>query len=152
MNKDNANTVLIIIYVALITMAAVLESEVKAIPLLIIGLYGIVTILCLVTRVKIVATVFLYMWLYILLGIGTGLIMDWIVGMINPHRGQVMVNGEWRHVMDMAWILDLIVAFTAAPGMLIFYHKKELRSRGIEIAAVSTFTLITFLMYIKHLA
>lgn len=113
-------------------------------------LFGGLTFTTLIIKRNTLSTILFYILLGTILLINYGLLTNLIIGVIDPNRGTVMVDGVKRHVMDMTWILGILLGLVFAPITITIYHKKLRSDRVIEIVFTAVFIIVTALIYFNH--
>jgi hypothetical protein len=150
MNFKKSDILIGVLFICIIIGTAIMQTGLKEKPQWGMLLFALITLVFFFAKQNSIATILFYILFGTMLFINYFMLTNWSIGIINPDRGYVIVDGIKRRVMDMTWIWAVLVGFFLAPLSLFFYHKIKKRNRQLEISMTVLFLLVTAFIYIKY--
>lgn len=126
-----------------------LQTDLKAIPQLVMILLGIITVLAFIYKPAAPNTTLLfYLITSIMLYSAIFSVSENIIDLLYPDRGWILHEGEKKRVMDMSWVWSVAAGLILSPLSLVLYHRSKLRNPRLEKGVSVLFLAMTLVIYI----
>jgi len=147
MTKPIINFITGIFFAGLLIGTAIMQTHLKDLPLVLMLIFGAMTLTAYLLRQESNSTMFFYFLLGTMFFINYFMLTDLFVNWLYPAKG-IELNGKIYRTMNMNWVWGLIIGFVLAIGTLVLYYKINRRSRTLEIGTTILFLTTTLIIYL----
>lgn len=149
MNARIINILTGLFFAILLTLTGILQSDLKAMPQLVMIAFGIVTLVSFIfIPGSMLTTLLFYTVTGFMLYCAFFELSEYVVDFLYPERGWIEHEGGKKRVMDMSWIWSVAVGFVLSPLTLVLYHRSKLRNPSLEMGVCALFLVMTVVIYI----
>ena len=150
MKKQLSNILIAIVFCGLLVGMGFTQTLLKSLPQLIMIFFGMLALGSLIIKRSFISSIPFYIVLGVMFYINIFLLASAAVDFIHPHQDWTTQNdGSIDRSPNLNWLGAIIVSFFLSPLSIVFYHKKIQRNKGLEIAFITLFIIVTLIIYIK---